>query len=62
MDCISNGLDTATTLDIVKALQVINRTLSVTSVVSLLQPPPDVYRLFDEIILLSEGHIVYHGT
>jgi hypothetical protein len=25
------------------------------------QPPPDVYNQFDEVILLSEGHIIYHG-
>ena len=61
MDSISNGLDSATTYDILKAFQLINKIMSVTSVISLLQPPPDVYRLFDEIILLSEGHIIYQG-
>lgn len=25
------------------------------------QPPPDVYNLFEEIILMSEGCIIYHG-
>eukprot|EP00981_Chlorochromonas_danica_P003637 scaffold680_cov176-Ochromonas_danica.AAC.1 len=24
-------------------------------------PPPDVYRLFDELILMDEGHVIYHG-
>lgn len=30
-------------------------------VMSLLQPPPEVFDLFDEIMLLSEGQIIYHG-
>lgn len=28
---------------------------------SLLQPPPEVFNLFDDVLLLSEGHIVYYG-
>jgi hypothetical protein len=28
---------------------------------SLLQPAPETFDLFDDIILLSEGQIVYHG-
>eukprot|EP00981_Chlorochromonas_danica_P012460 scaffold4964_cov248-Ochromonas_danica.AAC.6 len=67
MDCITNGLDTATAYDIVKAIKVTNLALGNTEVISLLQcmfspqPPPDVYNLFDEVILLCEGHIIYHG-
>jgi ABC-type multidrug transport system ATPase subunit len=32
-----------------------------TAVVALLQPAPETYELFDDIILLSEGQIVYQG-
>jgi len=28
---------------------------------ALLQPAPEVYNLFDDIMLLAEGHIVYYG-
>ena len=28
---------------------------------SLLQPAPEIFELFDDIILISEGQIVYHG-
>ena len=28
---------------------------------SLLQPPPEVFDLFDDVLLLSEGQVVYHG-
>ncbi|KAI9107454.1 hypothetical protein K1719_021491 [Acacia pycnantha] len=33
-----------------------------TAVISLLQPAPETYELFDDIILLSEGEIVYQGS
>ena len=29
--------------------------------VSLLQPPPETFQLFDELILLSEGKVIYSG-
>jgi ABC-type multidrug transport system ATPase subunit len=32
-----------------------------TVVISLLQPPPETYNLFDDIILLSDSHIIYQG-
>lgn len=28
---------------------------------ALLQPPPEVFNLFDDVLLLSEGQVVYHG-
>ncbi len=28
---------------------------------SLLQPPPEVYDLFDDLILMAKGRVVYHG-
>lgn len=28
---------------------------------SLLQPAPETFDLFDDLILLSEGHIIYQG-
>ena len=37
MDAISNGLDAATTFDIVQALKLVTRTVGLTTVVSLLQ-------------------------
>lgn len=32
-----------------------------TALVSLLQPAPETYNLFDDIILLSDSQIVYQG-
>lgn len=61
MDEISTGLDSSTTYQIVKYLKHTTRAFDGTTLVSLLQPDPETYCLFDDIILLSEGHIVYQG-
>jgi len=61
MDEISNGLDSSTTFQIVNSLQQMIHILGGTAVVSLLQPAPETYELFDDIILLSDGIIVYQG-
>lgn len=61
MDEISNGLDSSTTYQIIKYLRHSTRALDGTTVISLLQPAPETYDLFDDIILICEGHIVYQG-
>ncbi|XP_010273226.1 PREDICTED: pleiotropic drug resistance protein 1-like [Nelumbo nucifera] len=61
MDEISTGLDSSTTYQIVKCLQHIIHVFHSTMVISLLQPTPETFDLFDDIILISEGKIVYHG-
>lgn len=61
MDEISSGLDSSTTVQIIKCLRQIVHILNGTAVISLLQPEPETYELFDNIILLSEGQIVYQG-
>ncbi|VVA97859.1 unnamed protein product [Arabis nemorensis] len=61
MDEISTGLDSSTTYQIVKCLQEIVRLSDATILMSLLQPAPETFDLFDDIILLSEGQIVYQG-
>lgn len=61
MDEISTGLDSSTTFQIVKCLQQIVHLTEATILMSLLQPAPETFDLFDDIILLSEGQIVYHG-
>ncbi|KAL2539206.1 ABC transporter G family member 29 [Abeliophyllum distichum] len=61
MDEISTGLDSSTTFQIVKCLQQIVHVTEATILMSLLQPAPETFDLFDDIILLSEGQIVYQG-
>ncbi|KAM0834135.1 hypothetical protein ACQ4PT_063809 [Festuca glaucescens] len=61
MDEISTGLDSSTTFQIVSCLQHLAHISESTILVSLLQPEPETYDLFDDIILMAEGQIVYHG-
>ncbi|KAE8718416.1 Detected protein of unknown function [Hibiscus syriacus] len=61
MDETSTGLDSSTTFQIVNSLKQSVPILDETAVISLLQPAPETYDLFDDIILLADGRIVYHG-
>nr|KYP71090.1 Pleiotropic drug resistance protein 2 [Cajanus cajan] len=61
MDEISTGLDSSTTFQICKFMRQMVHIMDVTMVISLLQPAPETFQLFDDIILLSEGQIVYQG-
>ena len=60
-DEISTGLDSATTFDIIKLMAKTSAISGSTKIVSLLQPPPETFALFDGLILLSEGKIIYNG-
>jgi hypothetical protein len=51
----------ATTYDITKLLGTIARLAGTIKVISLLQPPPETVALFDELILISKGRIIYCG-
>ncbi|KAL1334319.1 hypothetical protein HN51_063249 [Arachis hypogaea] len=61
MDEISTGLDSSTTFQIVTCLQQLVHLTDATAVLSLLQPAPETFELFDDLILMAEGKIVYHG-
>ncbi|GAB2247676.1 hypothetical protein Droror1_Dr00007558 [Drosera rotundifolia] len=61
MDQISTGLDSLTTFQIVNSLRQYVHILKETAVISLLQPAPETYDLFDDIILLSDAQIIYQG-
>ncbi|PHT65158.1 Pleiotropic drug resistance protein 1 [Capsicum annuum] len=61
MDEISTGLDSSTTFQIVKYMKQMVHSMDVTMIISLLQPAPETYDLFDDIILISEGKIIYQG-
>ncbi|XP_077234885.1 ABC transporter G family member 39-like isoform X2 [Tasmannia lanceolata] len=61
MDDISTGLDSSTAFQIVKFMSQVAHVTDGTMLISLLQPTPETFDLFDDIILLSEGQIVYQG-
>lgn len=62
-DEISTGLDTASTVDILRILSFLSRLMNRITVVSLLQPSPEAVSLFDEVILLGDdgGHVIFSG-
>uniref|UniRef100_H3GK62 ABC transporter domain-containing protein n=1 Tax=Phytophthora ramorum TaxID=164328 RepID=H3GK62_PHYRM len=61
LDEISTGLDSAATYDICKSMKSAARNFNATVVISLLQPSPEVFELFDDVLLMSEGSIMFHG-
>lgn len=52
---ISTGLDSSTTYSICKWLRDTAHSLHYTMLIALLQPAPETFDLFDDILLLSEG-------
>ena len=61
MDEISTGLDSSTAFQIVNSIKQYVHILNGAAVISLLQPAPETYDLFNDIILISDGQIVYQG-
>lgn len=61
MDEISTGLDSSTTYQIIKCLGQFAHVIESTIFISLLQPAPETYELFDDLVLISDGKLVYHG-
>ncbi|RYG50394.1 hypothetical protein EON67_05355, partial [archaeon] len=61
MDEISTGLDSSVTFDIVSSVRSWARITRGTVVIALLQPTPEVYSLFDDVLILRDGGVVYHG-
>ncbi|KAA8543738.1 hypothetical protein F0562_022085 [Nyssa sinensis] len=61
MDEISTGLDSSTTYQIVKCIRNFVHLMQGTVLMALLQPAPETFDLFDDLVLLSEGYVVYQG-
>ncbi|EEY55167.1 ATP-binding Cassette (ABC) Superfamily [Phytophthora infestans T30-4] len=61
MDEISTGLDSAATFDIINTQRSIAHRYHKTVVIALLQPAPEVVALFDDLLILNAGEIMYHG-
>ncbi|KAK7385522.1 hypothetical protein VNO78_31244 [Psophocarpus tetragonolobus] len=61
MDEISTGLDSSTTFQIVKCIKNFVHQMEATVLMALLQPAPETFDLFDDLVLLSEGYVVYEG-
>ncbi|KAL3664310.1 hypothetical protein V7S43_010635 [Phytophthora oleae] len=61
MDEISTGLDSAATFDIITTQRSLAKKFRKTVVISLLQPSPEVFGLFDNVMILNAGYLMYHG-
>jgi len=61
LDEITNGLDSAVAYDINKSIREWAQLTQATVITALLQPTPETYELFDNVVLLMDGHVVYHG-
>ena len=57
LDEISTGLDSSTTYQICRCLAGLAHLQGATVLASLLQPPPETFALFDDVILLAEGGV-----
>ena len=57
LDEISTGLDSNTTFQIMRTLRHFAHLRQATMLIALLQPTPETYHLFDDIMLLSEGTV-----
>ncbi|RLN78498.1 hypothetical protein BBJ28_00006395 [Nothophytophthora sp. Chile5] len=62
MDEISTGLDSAAAFDIIKTQRSLAKALHRTVVISLLQPSPEIFALFDNVLILNEGRMIYNGA
>ena len=54
-DEISTGLDSNTTFQIIKWMRDQAHTQQTTTLVALLQPAPETFHLFDDVMLMAEG-------
>ena len=59
MDEISTGLDSSTTFQMVHSIRHLAHLQRATICVALLQPAPEVFDLFDDIMVLAEGKMFY---
>lgn len=62
LDKISTGLDSAVAYDICKFLTTWTKIMEGIMVCHLTQPDPQVIGLFDKVIILEEGNVIYCGN
>eukprot|EP01012_Entosiphon_sulcatum_P063485 TRINITY_DN90_c0_g1_i1.p1 TRINITY_DN90_c0_g1~~TRINITY_DN90_c0_g1_i1.p1 ORF type:complete len:634 (-),score=168.02 TRINITY_DN90_c0_g1_i1:856-2757(-) len=62
LDEPTSGLDSVTALSLVQTLQRLARERNCTVVCTIHQPQSKIFDLFDDLLLLSLGEIVYHGV
>ncbi|EGC32249.1 ABC transporter G family protein [Dictyostelium purpureum] len=61
MDEPTTGLDSTTSLDLMKHFRELSNRNNVATMVALLQPGVELTKLFDFLMVLNQGHMVYFG-
>ncbi|KAG1471509.1 hypothetical protein G6F56_002082 [Rhizopus delemar] len=60
-DCSTRGLDAASALDYVKSLRIMTDIFKTTTIATLYQASNSIFSVFDKLLLLDEGHVMYFG-
>lgn len=60
-DCSTRGLDAASALDYVKSLRIMTDIFKTTTIATLYQASNSIFSVFDKLMLLDEGHVMYFG-
>lgn len=61
-DNLTNGLDSSTAYEVVKALRILTDVTNTTTIVSLCQASEQIYSLFDKLMILDHGLMIYFGS
>lgn len=61
MDDVNIGLDSTTTYDVTRALKFVCKMVHTVIAVSMLQPQAEVFDLFDDVIFMESGQVLFHG-
>lgn len=60
-DCSTRGLDAASALDYVKSLRIMTDIFKTTTIATLYQASNSIFNVFDKLLLLDEGYVMYYG-
>lgn len=60
-DNSTRGLDASTALDYATSLRLLTDIMNMTTFVSVYQAGEGIYKQFDKVLVLNDGHVVYYG-